>query len=90
MTKGTVYLIHLDEKISHAQHYIGWALWFENRIRHHRKGTGAKFLAEAVRREINFDVVKTWENEDGNFEQLLKKQKNAKRFCPICRKEKEQ
>lgn len=82
--KGTVYLIHLEKPISHARHYIGWAKWFSNRIRHHRQGTGARLLAEAVRREINFDVVRTWENEDGNFERSLKNQKNAKRFCPVC------
>jgi len=51
--KGTVYLIHLESKIAHAQHYIGWAKFYIQRVRHHRNGTGAKFLAEAVRREIN-------------------------------------
>ncbi len=83
--KGTVYLIHLEIKIAHAQHYIGWAKWFSTRIRHHRNGTGAKFLAEAVRREINFDVVRTWENTDGNFERKLKNRKKARTLCPICR-----
>ena len=85
---GTVYLIHLDAPIAHARHYIGWAKWFKERIRHHRNGTGAKFLAEAVRREINFDVVRTWENTNGNFERKLKNRKKARMLCPICRKEK--
>jgi predicted GIY-YIG superfamily endonuclease len=81
-------LIHLEIKIAHAQHYIGWAKWLQVRIRHHRNGTGAKFLAEAVRREINFDVVRTWENTDGNFERKLKNWKKARMLCPICRQEK--
>ncbi len=89
---GTVYLIHLDAPIAHARHYIGWAKWLQARIRHHRNGTGAKFLAEAVRREINFDVVRTWENTeentDGNFERKLKNRKKARMLCPICRQEK--
>lgn len=83
--KGTVYLIHLDEKISHAQHYIGWTNFFEKRIEHHRNGNGAKFLAEAVRLSINFEVVRTWKNKDGNFERKLKNQKNARRLCPKCK-----
>lgn len=85
--KGTVYLIHLDEKISHAQHYIGWAKYFSKRIEYHRTGNGAKFLAEAVRLNINFEVVRTWKNKDGNFERKLKNQKNARRFCPKCKEE---
>lgn len=30
--KGTVYLIHLERKIAHAQHYIGWAKFYIQRI----------------------------------------------------------
>lgn len=82
---GTVYLIHLDEKIHHAQHYIGWSKFFNQRIAHHRHGSGAKFLAEAVRRGIDFKVVRTWHNKDGKFERKLKQQKNARRFCPTCK-----
>ncbi len=82
--KGTVYLIHLDEPIAHASHYIGWSRFFKQRILHHRRGTGAKFLAEAVRRGIAFDVVRTWKNSDGNFERKLKNRKKARMFCPVC------
>lgn len=85
---GTVYLIHLENPIAHAQHYIGWSRWFKQRLEHHRKGTGARFLAEAVRRGINFSVVRKWKGETGNFERRLKNQKNARRLCPVCRKEK--
>ena len=88
MMKGTSYLIHLEIKIAHAQHYIGWAKWFSTRIRHHQNGTGAKFLAEAVRRGISFEVVQTWKNTDGNFERKLKNRKKARTLCPICKKEK--
>jgi hypothetical protein len=47
---GTVYLIHLDSPTAHASHYIGWTRFFKQRIEHHKRGTGARFLAEAVRR----------------------------------------
>lgn len=86
---GTTYLIHLESKIHHAQHYIGWSKFFKKRIEHHRKGTGARFLAEAVRRGIPFDVARKWENTDGNFERKLKNRKKARVLCPVCRKESE-
>lgn len=85
---GTVYLIHLESKIAHSQHYLGWSRYLKRRIEHHQNGTGAKFLAEAVRRQIGFKVVRRWKKSDGNFERKLKNQKNAPRLCPICSKEK--
>lgn len=88
MNSGTVYLIHLQNPISHAQHYIGWSRAFKKRIEHHKNGTGAKFLAEAVRRAIPFNVVRKWTNADGHFERKLKNRKNARLLCPLCRADK--
>lgn len=87
MNAGTVYLIHMDSKIHHAQHYIGWSKHLKKRIAHHRKGTGAKLLAAAVERGINFDVARTWKNADGHFERKLKNRKKARLLCPTCRQE---
>lgn len=84
---GTVYLIHLETPIAHSRHYIGWSLWFKQRIEHHRRGTGARFLAEAVSRGIGFVVARKWENCDRNFERKLKNRKKARMLCPVCRKE---
>lgn len=84
-----VYLIHLSEKIAHAQHYIGFAetpATFHRRIEHHRKGTGAKLLAVAIERGISFDVVRTWDDGDRNFERQLKNQKKSRCLCPVCKK----
>lgn len=88
MNAGTVYLIHLDTPISHAQHYIGWSMAFQKRFEHHLNGTGAKFLAEAVRRKISFSVVRKWTNADGHFERKLKNRKNARHLCPVCKPDK--
>ncbi len=85
---GTVYLIHLETPIAHSRHYLGWTRFLKKRINHHRNGTGARFLAEAVRRGIGFEVVRKWKNTDGNFERKLKNRKNAPKLCPVCRKEK--
>lgn len=58
---GTVYLIHLSAPIGgRAQHYIGWAKHLASRIAHHRKCSGARFLAVAVELNIDFEVVRTW------------------------------
>lgn len=90
LSSGTVYLIHLESPIAHAQHYIGWSQYLKQRVEHHRRGTGAKFLAEAARRGINFDVARKWKNPNRNFERKLKNQKNARRFCPHCRADREE
>lgn len=83
---GVVYLVHLVEPIAHARHYLGWAKRLDARIAHHRAGSGSKLLAEAARRGIAFEVVKTWSG-DRHLERRLKKQKHSWRHCPVCRAE---
>jgi predicted GIY-YIG superfamily endonuclease len=82
---GTVYLIHLDTPMAHSQHYIGCSRFLKKRIEHHRSGSGARFLLEAVRRGISFDVVRKWTNADRTFERKLKNRKNARKLCPVCK-----
>ena len=36
--QGTVYLLHFDEPLSHAQHYMGWALDAADRVNDHLRG----------------------------------------------------
>jgi predicted GIY-YIG superfamily endonuclease len=81
---GTVYLIHLESKLHHAQHYIGFALFPELRFWHHQQGTGARFLAACNEAGISYRIVRTWENADKHFERKLKNYKKAARFCPVC------
>lgn len=81
---ATVYLLHLTKPMCHARHYIGWAQDLENRLDHHRNGTGARMLQVAEERGIDFDLVRTWEDQDKTFERRLKNQHNAPRLCPIC------
>lgn len=40
---GTVYLIHLEVKMGHAQHYIGFAYNVEGRLHHHRNNRAVNF-----------------------------------------------
>jgi predicted GIY-YIG superfamily endonuclease len=85
-----VYLIHLKKKFHNTQHYVGFSHddKFDGRIWHHQRGTGARFLKAANLAGIKWTVVHTWPKKDGHFERLLKRQKNAKRFCPVCNKKK--
>lgn len=87
MSKGTVYLLHFDERISPrhtTQHYIGWASNLEARLEHHAKGSGARLTAVAVERGIGWTVARTWDDADRDFERSLKNRKNGPRLCPIC------
>lgn len=88
---GYVYLIHFHRPISPdspSQHYIGYADNLESRISYHHKGQSKVRLFEVAKeREIGFDVVYVWENVDKAFERKLKRRKNARKMCPVCRGE---
>jgi predicted GIY-YIG superfamily endonuclease len=82
----TVYLIHLFEPVAHAQHYIGSTINLERRLRQHgykRKNGGSPLLKEANKRGVFWCVAETWK-ASRDFERYLKKQKNARRYCPLC------
>lgn len=88
-TTSTVYLVHFDQKLSHAQHYLGSARNVDARIAHHRAGSGAKILKAANEHGITWNVVRTWEagNDGRKLERQLKNRKNAKKLCPACQGE---
>lgn len=86
-----VYLIHLSQplrrKSGGSQHYIGFspnAQTFGERIRQHCQGKGARFTQVAVERGIDLEFVRLWHEGDRQFERQLKRQKNARRYCPLC------
>lgn len=81
-----VYLIHFDQKLKHAEHYLGYAKdeLFEKRIECHRKNQGSKLLRALNKLGIGWSVVRTWPGQDGNFERQLKNRKKSRCLCPIC------
>lgn len=81
---GTVYLIHFDRPFGHARHYCGWALDLESRLARHRAGTGARLIEVIQDAGITWQVARTWEGVDRNFERALKRQGGASRRCPLC------
>ena len=83
-----VYILHFDKPISPdhtAQHYVGFTKDIDQRIRQHRKGKGSRFCAVAKERVIKFILAELLIGER-DLEKAIKRQKNTKKFCPICSK----
>jgi predicted GIY-YIG superfamily endonuclease len=86
MLIGTVYLIHFDEPLAHAKHYVGFTTNFDNRMKSHHKGTGARLLAVLNEKSIGWNVSRTWHGVSQKLERAIKDSKNTARFCPVCNK----
>ena len=78
-----VYLVHLDRPLSHMHHYCGTTSNLARRMANHRMGTGSKFLAQAVKAEISFRVVRVWLGANHDVEKHIKMRRMAL-LCPIC------
>ena len=76
-----VYLIHFERKLSHAQHYLGYTTDLENRLAAHHCGNGSRLLAEVIRQNINWQLVRTW-NGDRTLERKLKRRKKQPPAVP--------
>ena len=81
-----VYLIHLEIKFKHAQHYIGFAYDrnFDKRIKHHKNDTGSAFLRAVNKAGISWVIARTWPDADGDFERKIKNWNKSSQLCPIC------
>jgi len=80
---GFVYLLHFDRPYKHAAHYMGWALDVEVRVKQHRAGKGAKLMRVIKDAGIGFELARTWPG-DRKLEYRLKRQRQARKLCPIC------
>ena len=79
----TVYLLHFETKLAHAQHYLGSTDDLENRLACHRKGNGARLMAVVTALGITWRLARTWPG-DRTLERRLKRRKEGRRLCPIC------
>jgi predicted GIY-YIG superfamily endonuclease len=91
--EGVVYLLHFERPLGNltnpraqAQHYIGWALDVRQRLTEHRNGWGSSLTMACVDRGIPFYLVRFWPGT-GELERSLKRQKNARKLCPVCRQQ---
>jgi len=85
-TLGTTYLLHFEEPIAHARHYLGWTNNFLKRMNEHRHGCRERCVLtwELKQRGILWTVARTWTHVTILHEKELKKMKNTPRYCPIC------
>jgi predicted GIY-YIG superfamily endonuclease len=87
-----VYLLRFHQPVGSGKKYVNYYLGhcrenrLEQRLAEHRSGAGAKLVAAAIARGIDFDVVRTWPNATRADERRLKRQHNHKRFDPSMAK----
>lgn len=79
----TVYLIHFNQKLHHAQHYLGSSDDLAARLDVHRNGHGARLIQVITALGISWQLARTWPG-GRQLERRLKNQKNGPRLCPIC------
>jgi len=79
-----VYIVELARPLGNSTHsarfYVGWTVNLENRMWHHRHGSGSRFLAAAAEQGIAFDVVLWIPGADKSVERRIKNRKNTKQF----------
>ena len=81
--QGTIYLLHFNQPLAHAKHYIGWASDLDARLAVHAAGNGARILEVAAARGITWRLARTWCGNRRRERQL--KSRGATRRCPVCR-----
>lgn len=86
---GTVYLLHYTGKVRGSLHYLGFTEQdVQRRLAEHNSGVfGSQMSNLAVKLGYKAILVKVWERVPVNLEKRLKRQKNLKKHCSICRAE---
>lgn len=80
----SVYLIHFDQPLAHAQHYVGSAEDVKARVREHRAGRGARLLQVIQDLGIGWRVVRVWPCAGRAHEKRIKAAGHSPRLCPVC------
>ena len=79
------YLIHFDEPIGNAQHYLGFAPDLQVRMAKHRSNKGAQLTAIANNRGIGYKVVRIWKVPEPFYKaEKYLKGLGASDLCPHC------
>jgi putative endonuclease len=83
--QNVCYLIHFDEPIGNAQHYLGFAPDLQGRMKKHRTNKGAKITAIANNRGIAYRVVRVWKVPEPFYKsEKYLKGLGAADLCPHC------
>lgn len=81
--RSVVYLLHFDQPLHHARHYIGFCQSYEgleSRFEHHAKGHGSRLLRAVGG---GWKLVRLWTGSRDD-ERRLKNRKEAPALCPVC------
>lgn len=79
-----VYLIHFEERLWHAGHYLGYSANLAERIQAHRASRGARLMEVVNELGIRWQVVRVWPEGGYELERALKARHNGPRLCPVC------
>ena len=80
----TVYLIHFDRPLAHAQHYVGYTKNLRRRLREHSRGRFSPLMAAVNQAGIPWVVARVWAAGDRELERKIKASHHTARFCPLC------
>lgn len=79
-----VYILHFDVPLAHARHYVGWANNVDQRLAHHRDGTGARLTQVLNGLGIGYQLARVFDPADKAFERKLKRTHSTADYCPLC------
>ncbi len=84
-----VYLIHFNEPVGHARHYLGSAASRNRRLKQHWRGAGARLMGVVRDRGIGWSVARVWPARDARSARLiergLKRRHGSVKLCPVCK-----
>lgn len=83
---GRVYIIHFEQKLHHAQHYVGSSTDLAGRLAQHRAGRGARLMEVITEQGIPWVVSRVLVGGK-TLERRIKNQHHTARLCPVCRGE---
>ena len=93
--KWFLYIVHFKKPYKGVSHYVGISQDPVKRFQNHIRGRGSRLIKAAAQASRPSDFVLSVIGcycggpAARTAERLLKKQKNTKRRCPICKEEKQ-
>lgn len=84
---GYIYVLHFDNKLSHAEHYIGCTTQPKDRLISHASGRGSRICQVLIERGIGWrlGMLATCSlTEMRLLERQLKRQHGAQPYCELC------
>lgn len=84
-----LYILHLKEKLAHAQHYCGSTKHLRQRLAAHAQGRAARFTEVLAERNIDWTLGGLYQCNHAvmrRLERTIKDNHRISRFCEVCDK----